>query len=134
MTSHTPIRPHCLPRPAPVLQRAANVVAIDLEQMKDVTRLSSADEPSQSDSQLFDPADPRIKEDILRMIIQYLQGEGYMASVLILQDEANVKGKERLNKMVRAVLMQQKDRQWCALIYGGGAGHVQAASQGDPGG
>jgi hypothetical protein len=50
-------------------------------------------------SPLFNPESPRIKEDILRMIVQYLQGEGYSASVLTLQDEANVKTKERLNKM-----------------------------------
>eukprot|EP01050_Picozoa_sp_SAG11_P027449 SAG11_NODE_6957_length_1219_cov_2.455357_2_plen_65_part_00 len=34
---------------------------------------------------LFDPADARIKEDILRMIVQYLQGEGYHAAVQVLQ-------------------------------------------------
>eukprot|EP01052_Picozoa_sp_SAG31_P041731 SAG31_NODE_6409_length_2030_cov_1.370274_2_plen_298_part_00 len=123
-----------------MLLRAANGSAIlekDLGQLKDVTRLSGADEPNQSGCQLFDPADPRIKEDILRMIIQYLQGEGYMASVLILQDEANVKGKERLNKMVRAALLRREGLWYngvCAdVVCGGGAGHVQAASQGDPG-
>ena len=35
--------------------------------------------------------DPRIKQDILRMILQYLQDEGYTASFLTVQDEANVK-------------------------------------------
>ena len=49
-------------------------------------------------SAVFDTQAPRIKEDILRMVIQYLQNEGYVASVMTLQDEANVKTKEKLNR------------------------------------
>ncbi|KAL1515882.1 hypothetical protein AB1Y20_002497 [Prymnesium parvum] len=43
------------------------------------------------ESSTIDPTDPNIKEDILRMILQYLQNDGYSASFLTLQDEANVK-------------------------------------------
>ena len=39
----------------------------------------------------LNPSDPRIKQDILRMILQYLQDEGYSASFLTVQDEANIK-------------------------------------------
>ena len=40
---------------------------------------------------MINPSDPRIKADILRMILQYLQDEGYTASFLTVQDEANLK-------------------------------------------
>mmetsp|Transcript_37641 Transcript_37641/g.150106 ORF Transcript_37641/g.150106 Transcript_37641/m.150106 type:complete len:603 (-) Transcript_37641:890-2698(-) len=59
---------------------------------------------------LFDPNDPKIKEDIIRIIIQYLQDEGYTSSSMILQDEANVKmknmalQKSQLRKMKKAIL------------------------------
>jgi COMPASS component SWD3 len=56
---------------------------------------------------LFDTQAPRIKEDILRMVIQYLQNEGYVASVMTLQDEANVKTKEKLNR--RAVFKRMRN-------------------------
>jgi len=42
----------------------------------------------------FDSHDPRMKEDIVRIVIQYLQDEGYTASMMTLQDEANVKAGE----------------------------------------
>ncbi|KAJ3367671.1 hypothetical protein GGF31_007131 [Allomyces arbusculus] len=40
---------------------------------------------------LLNPNDPKIKEDIIRMIIQYLSNNGYHAAKLTLQDEANVR-------------------------------------------
>ena len=43
------------------------------------------------ESTTLDPSDPQIKQDILRMILQYLQDEGYSTSFLTVQDEANVK-------------------------------------------
>ena len=43
------------------------------------------------ESATLDPSDPQIKQDILRMILQYLQDEGYSTSFLTVQDEANVK-------------------------------------------
>ncbi|KAF9971333.1 hypothetical protein BGZ73_005738 [Actinomortierella ambigua] len=44
---------------------------------------------------IFNTEDPRIKEDIIRMIMQYLIDEGYTASAMTIQDESNVKWHER---------------------------------------
>lgn len=44
---------------------------------------------------IFNSNDPRIKEDIIAIIMQYLQDEGYHASQSVLYDETNVKWKER---------------------------------------
>jgi COMPASS component SWD3 len=55
---------------------------------------------------LFDPASQRIKDDVLRMVIQYLQNEGFVASVMTIQDEANVKTKEKLNR--RAIFKRMR--------------------------
>eukprot|EP00246_Nothoceros_aenigmaticus_P017230 TRINITY_DN828_c0_g3_i2.p1 TRINITY_DN828_c0_g3~~TRINITY_DN828_c0_g3_i2.p1 ORF type:complete len:336 (-),score=50.75 TRINITY_DN828_c0_g3_i2:732-1637(-) len=50
-----------------------------------------------NDDAIFDHNNPQVKEDILKMIIQYLQDEGYDASMMTVQDEANVK----INEQVR---------------------------------
>eukprot|EP00126_Sphaerothecum_destruens_P010001 Sdes_comp20650_c0_seq2m15933 len=44
--------------------------------------------------EVLNPSDPQIKSDILQMILQYLNNEGYTQSHMILQDEANVKNVE----------------------------------------
>ncbi|KAI8640990.1 WD40-repeat-containing domain protein [Parasitella parasitica] len=44
---------------------------------------------------IFNANDPHIKEDIIAIIMQYLQDEGYHASQSVLCDETNVKWKER---------------------------------------
>ncbi|CAG8509359.1 158_t:CDS:10 [Ambispora leptoticha] len=44
---------------------------------------------------IFNPEDPNIREDIIRMIMQYLSDEGYNASKTTLYDEANFKFHER---------------------------------------
>ncbi|KAG0217380.1 hypothetical protein BGX33_010683 [Mortierella sp. NVP41] len=44
---------------------------------------------------IFNPNDPHIREDIMRMIMQYLGDEGYNASQMTIQDESNVKWHER---------------------------------------
>ncbi|KAF9172104.1 hypothetical protein BGX20_006334 [Mortierella sp. AD010] len=44
---------------------------------------------------IFNPKDPHIREDIMRMIMQYLADEGYHASQMTIQDESNVKWHER---------------------------------------
>ncbi|CAM6106108.1 unnamed protein product [Calypogeia fissa] len=49
------------------------------------------------DDAIFDHNNPKIKEDITKMIMQYLQDEGYSASTMTIQDEANV----RINEQVR---------------------------------
>jgi TPR1-like, CTLH-containing domain len=44
----------------------------------------------------FDPRKPQIKRDILSMIVQYLDNEGYHASSATIQDECQVKNREQL--------------------------------------
>ena len=62
------------------------------------------------DQAIFDPNDPDVKQDIIRVIIQYLQDEGYYGSSMVVQDETNVKVKAASNKrsqlkrMKRAIL------------------------------
>eukprot|EP00742_Colponemidia_sp_Colp-10_P005419 GILJ01005791.1.p1 GENE.GILJ01005791.1~~GILJ01005791.1.p1 ORF type:complete len:646 (-),score=96.73 GILJ01005791.1:200-2086(-) len=46
----------------------------------------------------FDPADKQIHEDVIRIVIQFLQDEGYHAASMTLQDEANVKMTEQLGR------------------------------------
>jgi COMPASS component SWD3 len=47
---------------------------------------------------MVDEQDQRIKEDVIRMIVQYLADEGYSVSRTTLLDEANVKWNERKEK------------------------------------
>jgi len=47
---------------------------------------------------IFNPQSPQIKSDIIRMIIQYLANEGYVASMMTIQDEANVKFTDHHNR------------------------------------
>ncbi|XXQ34984.1 WD40 repeat-containing protein SMU1 [Plasmodiophora brassicae] len=54
----------------------------------------------------FDPADARIKRDVMRLIIQYLRDEGYMASMLTVQDETNVKIAESAQRRARIRRLQ----------------------------
>ena len=54
----------------------------------------------------LDASSERVKEDILRIVVQYLQGEGYTSSVMTIQDEANVKAKEKLGK--RAMMKRMR--------------------------
>ncbi|KYR00548.1 hypothetical protein DLAC_02562 [Tieghemostelium lacteum] len=56
---------------------------------------------------IFDSEEPQIKEDIIRMIIQYLQDEGYTASLLTIQDEANVKFSEHVYKISQMKKMKK---------------------------
>ncbi|ORE10923.1 WD40 repeat-like protein [Rhizopus microsporus var. microsporus] len=53
---------------------------------------SSHIEPTED---IFNANDPQIKEDIIAIILQYLQDEGYHLSHSVLYDETNVKWKER---------------------------------------
>ena len=43
------------------------------------------------DRVVLNPKNPAIKDEILKMIVSYLQDEGYHASSMLLQDEANVR-------------------------------------------
>lgn len=49
---------------------------------------------------IFNSNDPRMKEDIIAIIMQYLQDEGYHASQSVLYDETNVKWKEREERTI----------------------------------
>ncbi|KND00356.1 uncharacterized protein SPPG_04680 [Spizellomyces punctatus DAOM BR117] len=59
---------------------------------------------------IFNAQEERIREDIIRMIVQYLHDEGYHASKMTVLDEANVKSYEReerqsdIRRMRKAVL------------------------------
>lgn len=50
------------------------------------------------DRDVFDYSDPGIKNELIQVIVQYLQDEGYVSSSLIVQDEANLKLKNTSNK------------------------------------
>ena len=58
----------------------------------------------------FDPNDQRVREDLIRVITQYLSDEGYHSSILTLMDEANMIWQEHeersteVKKMKRALL------------------------------
>ncbi len=49
------------------------------------------------EEELFSPSE--CKQDIIRMIAQYLGDESYLASKSILLDEENIKSHERLDKV-----------------------------------
>lgn len=51
-----------------------------------------------SDPAVFDPDETSVKNELIQVIVQYLQDEGYQASSLIVQDEANVKLRNTSNK------------------------------------
>lgn len=58
----------------------------------------------------FDPGNEQIKQDVLGLIVQYLQQEGFAMSSATIQDEANVKvlgkaqDREALRRMRKAIL------------------------------
>ncbi|KAJ2959604.1 hypothetical protein NQZ79_g4942 [Umbelopsis isabellina] len=66
---------------------------------------------------IFDLDSPKIKEDIIRLILQYLSDEGYYASRAIVHDEANVKWKEREERGVEAKRLKQAilDGDWAEV-------------------
>lgn len=63
---------------------------------------------------IFNANDPRIKEDIISIIMQYLSDEGYHAAQAVLYDETNVKWKEReertieIKRLKKAILGKKK--------------------------
>lgn len=48
-----------------------------------------------------------IQQDIVCMIVQYLQDSGYTASALTIQDEANVKMYEELEQRIQLKAMRK---------------------------
>ncbi|TPX76023.1 hypothetical protein CcCBS67573_g02710 [Chytriomyces confervae] len=69
---------------ASVVQDAANLVHVGLH-----SRLI------QDNDEVFNSKDAQIKQDIIRMIAQYLGDEGFNAAKMTLLDESNVKSTER---------------------------------------
>ncbi|KAK4054467.1 hypothetical protein OIV83_000961 [Microbotryomycetes sp. JL201] len=53
------------------------------------------------EGQIFDPSNPKIRDDIFRIIEQYLGQEGYLATRLVLNDELKLKAKERGEQSAR---------------------------------
>eukprot|EP01083_Nonionella_stella_P097845 275095_1 len=51
------------------------------------------------ENETFDPCKPQIKESIIRMIVDYLQNEGFGASVTTIQDESNCRLVEKSKEM-----------------------------------
>ncbi|KAI9362948.1 WD40-repeat-containing domain protein [Zopfochytrium polystomum] len=54
------------------------------------------------EEETFVESDPKIKEDVIRMIAQYLGDEGYLATKMMILDEANVKWHEREDQITHA--------------------------------
>lgn len=67
--------------------------------------------------QVFDPEDPRVKNDILRMIGMYLQEEDLIASAVTLQDEAQIKLQKRneMNERSQHVYSLISNGDWPAI-------------------
>lgn len=65
----------------------------------------------------FDPNHPQIKEDIIKMIAQYLEAEHYIAAAAVVQDEANVKRNDQqtLSAHLRRVRKGIRDGDWDAV-------------------
>ncbi|KAJ3269101.1 hypothetical protein HDV01_001874 [Terramyces sp. JEL0728] len=82
--------------------------------VKQVWDLNNITQPSQ---ELFNAQDGRIKQDILRLIIQYLQDEGYYACTMTIMDEANLKQAERLEQQSEIKRMKKAilDGDWAEV-------------------
>eukprot|EP00842_Homolaphlyctis_polyrhiza_P005929 jgi/Hompol1/6337/HPOL_001505-RA len=72
----------------------------------------SLDKVVQPHEDIFDPNDLRIKEDIVRMIAQYLGNEGFHTSKTIILDQANIKAFEREENA-------QENKRMCKAILDG---------------
>eukprot|EP00937_MAST-01D_sp_MAST-1D-sp2_P007995 g7995.t1 len=55
----------------------------------------------------FNKSDPKIQDDIIKMIAQYLESVGYTVASAVLQDEANVKLREKQVKQKHANRMRK---------------------------
>ncbi len=57
--------------------------------------------------EIFNPKDKKIHEDIIRMICQYLNDEGYNLSQVTLLDEAAVKWQESAERAADAIRIKK---------------------------
>ena len=57
--------------------------------------------------QTFEHDDPKIRDDIVKMIVQYLESAGYTSSAAVLQDESNVKMRLKQIKQKHANRMRK---------------------------
>jgi COMPASS component SWD3 len=58
-------------------------------------------------SDLLNPPDPRIKKELLRLVIQFLAEEGYVNAKMVLVDEANLRFKERDEKTLEFLRLRK---------------------------
>ena len=94
----------------------ATLVSAGAQKQKGKSRLQQLVENSEyvgvrpkrvTEQRTINPADPKIKQDIIRMILQYLQEEGYAASFVTIQDETNVK----LAEQRPTLMVDEEERQ-----------------------
>ena len=57
--------------------------------------------------EILSQTDPKIKEDILRLIVQFLNEEGYQASKMTIVDECNLKSRERDERHVEFLRLRK---------------------------
>ncbi|KAJ2520744.1 hypothetical protein H4217_001845 [Coemansia sp. RSA 1939] len=80
---------------------------------------------TQVNAELFDATNPRIHRDIIRIIAQYLDAQGYTSTKVTLYDEANVKQQQENNYISDVVRLRAAilDGEWdeadriCASAY-----------------
>ena len=58
-------------------------------------------------SDLLNPADGRIKKELLRLVIQFLAEEGFVNAKMVLADEATLKVKERDDKTLEFLRLRK---------------------------
>lgn len=92
-------------------------------------------EPSQGP---LDETDVEIQKDLVRLIAQYLDDEGYSATKTVLQDETNVKGaaRQKQHQLFRKLRSSLLDGLWddvtslCKQVLKGGDTNASEGSQG----
>lgn len=63
-------------------------------------------------SDLLSPPDPRIKKELLRLVIQFLAEEGFVNAKMVLVDEANLKVRERDEKTLEFLRLRKAILGW----------------------
>lgn len=86
--THSLARPRRMSEDAYSVERAAR--SFLRSNAPSVDHVGKALEPF-SPERAFDPSHPQIREDIVRMVYQYLQQEGFAATAMTLRDESSVR-------------------------------------------
>ena len=58
-------------------------------------------------SDILSPPDPKIKNELLRLIIQFLTEEGFVNSKMVLVDEANLRVRDRDEKTLDFIRLRK---------------------------